>query len=105
MCVNRVKGRLYQQALIDIEIATRLAPTISLYWAEKGNLLLRLKEPKAALESAEQSIALEPEYSDAYLIKGLAQIQLGDKKAGLETLNKANELGNEQAPALIEKYK
>jgi tetratricopeptide (TPR) repeat protein len=102
---SEVKGRLYQQALIDIEIATRLAPTISLYWAEKGNLLLRLKEPKAALESAEQSIALEPEYSDAYLIKGLAQIQLGDKKAGLETLNKANELGNEQAPALIEKYK
>ena len=100
-----VKGRLFQQALIDIEIATRLAPAVSLYWAEKGSLLLRLKEPKAALDSAEKSIALEPEYSDAFLVKGLAQIQLGDKKAGLETLAKARDLGNEQAPALIEKYK
>ena len=100
-----VKGRLYQQALIDIEIATRLAPNVSLYWAEKGSLLLRLNQLKLALESAEQSIALEPEYSDAYLIKGLAQIQLGDKKAGLETLTKARDMGNEQAPALLEKYK
>lgn len=100
-----IKGRLFQQALIDIEIATRLAPTVALYWAEKGSLLLRLKEPKLALASAEQGIALEPDYSDAFLVKGLAQIQLGDKKAGLETLAKARDMGNEQAPALLEKYK
>ena len=100
-----VKGRLFQQAIIDIEIATRLAPNVALYWAEKGSLLLRLKKTKEALASAEQSIALEPDYSDAYLIKGLAHIQLGDKKLGLETLAKARDMGNEQAPALIEKYK
>ncbi len=100
-----IKGKLYQQALIDIEIATRLAPNVALYWAERGSLLLRLKKYEVALDSAERSIALEPDYSDAYLIKGLAHIQLGDKKAGLESLAKARDMGNEQAPTLIEKYK
>ncbi len=100
-----LKGRLFQQALVDIEIATRLAPREPLYWAEKGSLLLRLNMHKEALTSAECCLLLEPENSDAYLIKGLAQIQMGEKKTGLENLRKAQEMGNEQAAALIDKYK
>jgi len=99
-----VKGKLYQQALIDIEIATRLSQE-PLYVAEKASLLLRLNMKKEALETAEYCVAMDPEYPDAYLVKGLAQIQLGDKKNGLETLAKAKELGSDQAEALIEKYR
>lgn len=100
-----VKGKLFQQALNDIDTATRMAPGEPLYFAEKSSLLLRVNMKQEALEAAETSISLDPEYSEAYLLKGLAQIQLGNKKEGLQTLNKALELGNEQAPALIEKYK
>ena len=99
-----VKGKLYQQALIDIEIATRISQE-PLYVAEKASLLLRLNMKEEALETAEYCVAMDPEYPEAYLIKGLAQIQLGNKKEGLETLAKAKELGSDQADALIEKYK
>ncbi len=99
------KGHLYQQALDDIARAVQLAPQESLYWAEFGSLLLRVNKKEEALVAAQRSVALEPDFADAYLVKGLAEIQLGKKKEGLESLNKAKELGNEQAPALIEKYK
>lgn len=99
-----VKGKLYQQALIDIEIATRISQE-PLYVAEKASLLLRLNKNEEALETAEYCVAMDPEYPDAYLIKGVAQIHLGKKKEGLEALAKAKELGSDQADALIAKYK
>ena len=99
-----VKGKLYQQALIDIEIATRISQE-PLYVAEKASLLLRLNKNEEALETAEYCVAMDPEYAEAYLIKGVAQIHLGKKKEGLEALAKAKELGSDQADALIAKYK
>ena len=100
-----VKARQFQQALIDIEIATRMEPREPLYWAEQSSLLLRLNMSKEAMESAEQCIALDPEYSDGYMLKGLINIHKGDKKTGLELLAKARDMGNEQAQGLIDKYK
>ncbi len=98
-------GRLFQQALNDINRAIILQPREPLYFAEKGSLLLRFNMQKEAIETAEQCIALDPEYSDGYLIKGLALVQTGNKAAGLEALQKAQSLGNDQATSLIEKYK
>ena len=100
-----VKGRQFQQALNDIELCTQLAPRESLYFAEKASLQLRVNQKKEALATAEQCIAIDPENADGYLIKGIAQVQLGNKKAGMENLNKAKELGHEQAQSIIDKYK
>ena len=66
---------------------------------------LMAQKPKQASESADQCIALDPEYSDGYMLKGLATIHQGNKKAGLELLAKARDMGNEQAQGLIDKYK
>ena len=100
-----VKGKLFQQALQDIETAIQLAPNEPLYVAEKASLQIRVNMKEEALASAQKAIDLDPEYDDAYLIKGLALIQLGKKKDGIAALEKAVELGNTQANALIEKYK
>ncbi len=100
-----VKGRLFKQALDDIDTAIRMAPKEPLYLAEKASLQLRVNMKEEALETVEKAIALDPEYGDAYLIKGLSLIQLGKKKEGLEVLEKAQQLGNEQASGMIEKYK
>ncbi len=100
-----VKGRQFQQALQDIDIAIKMAPNEPLYPAEKSSLQLRVNMNEGALDSAEKAIALDPEYGEAYVLKGLSLIQLGKKKEGLEALTKAQQLGNEQAASLIEKYK
>ena len=100
-----VKARQFQQAIDDIDRATRMAPREPLFWAEKGSLLLRVNKKEEALAAAEQCVALDPEYSEGYLVKGLALIQLGKKKDGLAAFEKAKQLGSDQADALIAKYK
>ena len=57
-----------------------------------------------AIKTANRCIELAPEYSDGYLLLGLAQISKGDKQSGLANLDKAKELGNPQAQPLIDKY-
>ena len=76
-----------------------------LYYAEKANLLLRVNQLDAAITVAEQCVGLEPEYSDGYLVLGLAQIQNKRKPEGLRNLERARDLGNPQAQPLIDKYK
>ena len=100
-----VKGKLFQQALQDIDKAATMAPREPLYLAEKASLQLRVNMKEEALATAQQAIDLDPEYDEAYLLKGLALIQTGKKKEGLAAFEKAKDLGNEQAASLIEKYK
>lgn len=99
-----VKGRLYQQALTDIARAAILAPDEPLYFAEMASLQLRVNMVDQAIKAAERCIELDSGYSDGFLLLGVAQARSGQKEAGLANLQKAKELGNEQAEALIEKY-
>ena len=99
-----VKAKLFKQALIDINMAVMLAPKEPLYLAEKASLELRVNMVDDALETARHCVELAPEYSDGYLLLGLAQVQKGNKAEGLENMKKAKELGNEQAEKLIGKY-
>ena len=97
-------GHLYQQALEDINKAIESAPTDPMYQAEKASLEVRVGMHKEAMETARQLIQLSPELSDGYLFLGLAQCLTGQKTEGVQNLNKAKEMGNEQAQSLINKY-
>lgn len=102
-CESRI--RQYQQALNDIAhaiVLNRLEPT---YYAEMASLQLRVNQLEEAIQTADLCIAIEPEYADPYIVKGIAQGELNQKKEALETLLKAQELGDERAQGLIEKYK
>lgn len=98
-------GRLFQQALDDINQAISLNPQYDLYHAEKASLLIRVGLYDDALVTAQECIRLAPEYSDGYLFLGFAQCLKGQKEEGLKNLQKAKELGDPQADGLIEKYK
>jgi Putative Zn-dependent protease, contains TPR repeats len=99
-----VGGHLYQQALNDIKKAIELEPAEPLYYAEKASLEVRVGMHKEAIETAQRLIRLSPELSDGYLFLGLAQCLTNQKAEGAKNLNKAKELGNEQAQSLIDKY-
>lgn len=99
-----VKAKLFKQALVDINMAVILAPKEPTYIAEKASLELRVNMVDNALVSAQRCIELAPEYSDGYLLLGLAQVQKGNKKEGIENMKKAHELGNVQAQTFIDKY-
>ena len=100
-----IEGRLYQQALNDINRAIQMEPKETLYHAEKASLQIRVGQYDDAIGTAEELLALEPDGSNGYLFKGLALCLKGNKKDGLELLGKAKEMGDPQAEGLIEKYK
>ena len=100
-----IKGRLYQQALNDINRAMQMNPQEILYYAEKASLEVRVGMYDQAIATAQECIQIDPNNSDGYLFLGLAQCLKGQKTEGIANLQKARELGDEQAEGLIEKYK
>ena len=99
-----MQGRLFQQALDDINKAIDMRPDYEVYLAEKASLQVRVGQYKDAIATAQACIAQAPEYSDGYLFAGLAQCLNGQKAEGIKNLQKAKELGDPQADELIEKY-
>lgn len=99
-----VGGRLFQQALNDIDQAIKMNPQYDLYYAEKASLQVRVGLYDEAIATATECIKIAPDHSDGYLFLGIAQCQKGLKTEGLKNLQKARELGDSQADALIEKY-
>ena len=99
-----VKGRLYQQALVDIARAIILEPKEPSYYAEMASLQIRLNMTDKAEETAQRCVEIAPDYPDGLLVLGLAQVKNGKKEEGLKNMQKAKDLGNAQADSLIEKY-
>ncbi|MBR1415784.1 MAG: DNA repair protein RecN [Prevotella sp.] len=97
-------GRLFQQALNDIAKAIQLNPRQEVYYAEKASLEVRVGLYDDAILTARECISLVPDYSDGHLFLGLAQCLKGNKTEGVKSLQRAKELGDEQADGLIEKY-
>lgn len=100
-----IQGHLYQQALNDINRAIQMNSNEILYYAEKASLEIRVGLYDQAIATAKECISLDPKNSDGYLFLGLAQCLKGQKPEGIRNLQKAKELGDTQADALIEKYK
>ena len=69
-----------------------------------ANLQLRINKPEDALKTAKRCTEIAPDYPEGHLLLGLAQIQTKKKAEGLANLQKAKELGSEQAQSLIDKY-
>ena len=99
-----VGGRLFQQALDDIDQAIKMVPQYDLYYAEKASLQVRVGLYDEAIETAKACIEVAPDHSDGYLFLGIAQCLKGQNEEGVQNLKKARELGDSQADDLIEKY-
>lgn len=96
--------RRFQQAINDMNDLVALVPSNPELWAEKASYELRVNLIDQALESATECLRLDPEGSDGYLMSGIAQCQKGNKEEGMKNLQKAKELGNDQAQTFIDKF-
>jgi len=80
-------------------------PKETLYYAEKASLEIRVGLYDNAIDTAKEALSVDANDSDGYLFLGVAQCLKGNKKEGIQNLQKAKEMGNLQADNLIEKYK
>ncbi|MCF0198852.1 MAG: hypothetical protein HUK02_05950 [Bacteroidaceae bacterium] len=94
--------RMYQQAIDDINKAIQLNPREPVYRAEYAALLYRINEFESSIQQCEETLALEPNFPDAYRIWGLCLRRQGNSAAAKEKLREAQELGDELAAKLIE---
>lgn len=111
---EQINEAQYDEALVTLEEAKTVATEygaeeavkeagslVANTFLRKGSTLLKEKNFTGAGEAFKQVTTLEPENGQAYLLLGQAQLQAGENDAAIESLNKANELGEEQAGKLL----
>lgn len=99
-----IKAKLFQQAVSDINHAIALDSQEPMYYAEKASLMMRVNKLDEALDAARQCVGIAPDYDEGHLVLGIALVQKNQKSEGLQHLQRAKELGNQQAEELIRKY-
>ncbi len=102
---SEAAGRMFQQALDDIDRAIALAPRQPVYLLEKASLNVRVARYAEALPILEVLIAAFPNDMDCNRLLGFCYIQLGDKQRGIPYLEKAATMGDNNAATLLERYK
>lgn len=101
------EARMYQVALDDLSSAASRAQTAearSDYRVTRALLCLRVQLFDDAIATAQQAIAEDANNADAYKIIGVAYGEQQQRAKALEYLKKAQQLGDENATTLLQKY-
>lgn len=99
-----MKLRQYQLALNDIAHAIVLNRTAPTYYAEMASLQLKVGKYEDVVKTCDLALQLTQQYSDLYIIKGIALCELKKKEEGIAALQSAQQLGDSRAEGLIKKY-
>lgn len=85
----------------ETEAAQELDTLIPNVYMRKGATQLKAKDAAGAAATFKELVALTPEDGQANLLLGQALMQSGNMNGAIESLTKANELGEENAPKLL----
>ena len=91
--------------LRDYDEVIRLAPTLSIAYYNKANLLYQHQDYKGAIQLYTQAIEIDPDFAEAYFNRGLTRIYIDQVKEGLQDLSRAGERGIYQAYHLISRFR
>ena len=98
------RGYDYSEALVDMEEASELVPSVAYINFNLGNLYCLQSSPVQAISYYDKAIEEYPAMGDAYYNRGLVLIFLKDKEKGCIDLSRAGELGVKDAYSVIGKY-
>lgn len=96
----------YQPALNDIAHAAYVADDAvrPAYLAEMASLQLRVNRYEDAVRTADMCLQLNPDGTDALIIKGVSLYRLKKDKEARECMQRAKELGDTRADEYIKKF-
>lgn len=100
-----VNGKMYQQALNDIETAIYLSPENPVYYIEKAMLCYRVKMSDEGIRTLEKAKELAPGSSDVYYLLGRLNVQKENFSSAKECFEKALSLGHPDAGKQLESLK
>jgi tetratricopeptide (TPR) repeat protein len=90
--ILELNGR-FQEALADIDKAMEQEPSIANHHQIRGDIRLRMNQPREALGDFNEAIRLDPDSGPAYLGRSRAHYALNDLAACKEDRKRAQELG------------
>ena len=96
-----MRCRMFQQALSDMETATRMEPQEPLYFAELAAINYRFNQLDEAILAARQAIALDDTFADAHRILGICLRAQNKETEARAALQRAADLGDEIAKNLL----
>lgn len=97
-------AHMFQQAVDDIESALTIAPNNLLYLVEKASICIRVNMLDECIDACTRALSLNDKLTDAYRIRGYAYIQKKDNVSARADLQKAIDLGDENAAELMKTY-
>lgn len=98
-------GRMFAQALEDINKAIELKPDAPLFHAQQAALLYRTNQTDQAIASCKRTVQLDAQFADAYRIWGICLRDKGEIVQAREQLKKAVELGDTMAQGILDAMK
>jgi tetratricopeptide (TPR) repeat protein len=90
-------------SIADFDKTIELSPDNLSAIFYKSNTKYLLKDFEGAKKDLSQLIDANPKIPNGYALRGLCDVELGNKKAGCEDFYKAKELGFQEADSLIKK--
>ena len=79
----------YQEAIVELSTALRLAPDFALAWNARGYAFVMLRQWTRGIEDLDQAILLNPSYQNAYQIRAIARGAAGDARGAAEDSKKS----------------
>ncbi|MDD6783020.1 MAG: tetratricopeptide repeat protein [Prevotellaceae bacterium] len=100
-----IKSNFYPQALADIERAIAINPNEYVYYIEKALIETRTGNYEEAILTAAQARKLDANDPDSYKLAGISYGELGNKTEARKNLERAIELGDEEARSWLNSMK
>ena len=97
-------AHMFQQALDDISSAITAAPNKPLYYVEKAGMCIRFGMQDECIDACTKALQLNDKLVDAYRIRGYAYVQKQNMTAARADLQKAIDMGDENAAELMKTY-
>ncbi|MDR0744979.1 MAG: serine protease [Mediterranea sp.] len=97
-------AKQFQRALDDVNKAIEINPEEVTYRAELAVVNIRVGRYEEAVKVLKDALTIDPEYSEAYRLMGIAQVQLKQQNEACANFAKAKELGDLNVDSLIEKH-
>ena len=94
----------YDLMVSDYNKVLSLNPKFAHAAYNKGNVMMVLKNYRAAISDYTYAIKIEPNFAEAYYNRGLNYIFLGENEKGLKDLSKAGELGIYKVYNVMKRY-
>jgi len=87
--VLRTLNEQWDEALLDLEAACCIAPTLADAFASLGTYWVLRETPTGAMDAAEKALAINPEFALAYNVRGCAYFGRGEYLRASEDFSKA----------------